>query len=159
MQTVKKQNPSLQKKSAARMAAVQSLYKQAMTGETNPPTEQVAALKTQLKDNRSEQKLVVGVAIEPDYALLTRILSGIAEWQDAIDERIDGVLTKDWTRARMGALLVAILQCGIFELLFDKDLGARIVTDEYTRLARHFVTDDEVDFIHAVLKQLAAQHG
>lgn len=141
------------------MAAVQCLYKQAMTGETHPPAEQVIALKAQLKDNRGEQKLVVGVAVEPDYTLLTRILSGVVEWKDAIDERIDGALTKGWTRARMGTLLVAILQCGIFELLFDKDLGAKIVTDEYTRLARHFVADDEVDFVHAVLKQLAAQHG
>src|SRR5690242_13079440 len=117
MQGVKKINPSLQKKSAARLAAVQCLYKKAMTGDPCTAGEQVTMLKAQLKNNRDEQKLLVGAPIEPDYALLSRILSGVAEWQDAISERIDGSLTGGWTRARMGSLLVAVLECAIFELL------------------------------------------
>jgi N utilization substance protein B len=159
MQSIKKQNPSLQKKSAARLAAVQCLYTQAMTGDKKPAVAQVADLKKQLKNNRNEQKLQVGIPMEPDYALLTRILDGVAEWEDAINERIDGALTGGWSRARMGKLLVAVLTCGIFELLFDKDLAAKIITDEYTRLARQLIADDEADFVHGVLSNLAAQHG
>jgi N utilization substance protein B len=159
MQSVKKINPSLQKKSAARLAAVQCLYKKAMTGDPCTAAEQTASLKAQLKNNRDEQKLLVGAPIEPDYALLSRILSGVAEWQDAINERIDASLTGGWTRVRMGKLLIAVLECGIFELLFDKDLGAKIVTDEYTRLTRQLIADDEADFVHGVLNNLAKQHG
>jgi N utilization substance protein B len=159
MQSVKKPNPSLQKKSVARLAAVQCLYQKTITGDTTTVEKQVAALKAQLKNNRNEQKLLVGAPIEPDYALLTRILSGVAEWQDAINERIDGSLKSGWTRSRMGPLLVAILECAIFELLFDKDLGAKIVGDEYTRLARQMVEDDEADFVYGVLSNLAKQHG
>lgn len=156
---MKKPNPSLQKKSAARLVAVQCLYTQAMTGDKKTGTAQVAEVKKQLKNNREEQKLQVGIPVEPDYALLTRILEGTSEWHDAINERIDGALTKGWTRDRMGKLLVAVLTCGIFELLFDKDLGARIVTDEYTRLTRQLITDDEADFVHGVLNNIAKQHG
>ncbi len=159
MPTPKKQNPSLQKKSAARMAAMQCLYQQAMTDEVVTPEAQVAALKKQLKNNRNEQKIMVGAPIEPDYAMLTRLLAGIAEWQDDINTRLDGALDRGWTRVRMSPLLVALLQCGIYELFFDKDLNTKIVADEYTRLARHFVTDDEVNFVHGALSKLADSRG
>jgi N utilization substance protein B len=155
VETAKKQNPSLQKKSAARMAAVQCLYTQSMTGDAKSPAEQVADLKKQLKNNRNEQKLQVGIAMEPDYAMLTRILTGIAEWEYDINVRLDAALSGGWTRERMGKLLVAVLQCGIFELFFDKDVSAKIVADEYTRIARSFLGDDEVSFVHALLHKVA----
>jgi transcription antitermination protein NusB len=159
MELDKKPNSSLQKKSAARMAAVQCLYRQAMNDESKSSAEQVAVLKTQLKNNRNEQKLQVGIPMEPDYAMLGRILDGIAEWQYDINVRLDGALAKDWTRERMGPLMVAVLQCGIFELFFDKDLSGKIIADEYTRLARSFMADDDVNFVHAILKKLAESHG
>jgi len=159
MEPAKKQNPSLQKKSAARMAAVQCLYSQAMNKETQTPAQQVANLKKQLKDNRNEQKMQVGIAMEPDYALLARILEGFAEWEYDINVRLDAALTSSWTRDRMGPLMVALLQCAIFELFFDKDLGPKIITDEYTRIARSFMGDDQVNFVHAALNTLASGHG
>jgi N utilization substance protein B len=155
MQAKQKSNPSLQKKSAARMAAVQCLYRQAMNDEKASAAEQVAELKKQLNNNRNEQKLQVGVALEPDYAMLARILSGIAEWEYDINVRLDAALASGWTRERMGPLMVALLQCGIFELFFDKDLSGKIIADEYTRLARSFMADDDVNFVHAALSKLA----
>ncbi len=150
-----KPNLSLQKKSAARLAAVQSLYTLAVTGETRTPLQLVTALKKQLENNRDEQKLLVGAPIEPNYKLVETLLEGVEQWRADIDARLDGALSKDWKRARTGPLLIAILQCGIFEMLFFKAISPKIVIDEYTRLARSFFTDSEAGFVHGVLSKLA----
>ncbi len=152
-------NPSLQKKTAARMAAVQCLYQQAITGDVRDAASQAAALKAQLKDNRSEQKMMVGMPVEPQYAMLEAMLAGVAERLDEINMRLDGSLSEKWTRNRMSPLLVALLQCGIFEMFFYKEISPKIVIDEYTRLARSFFADNEVDFVHGALATLAKAYG
>ena len=153
-------NASLQKKTAARMSAVQCLYRGAMNKEMIAPEKQVARLKAQLKNNRDEQELQVGMPVEPNYALLETILTGIAEYHDEINLRMEGVLSGEWKRERMSPLLIAVLQCGIFELFFHKDLSPKIVIDEYTRLSRSFFVEAETNFVHAALNTLSTQyHG
>lgn len=158
MSTHAKTNPSLQKKSAARTAAVQMLYRLSMTGEAPDAPQQVEALKRQLANNKSEQKLMTGNALEPNYPLLETILQGVGEWQAQIDSRLDSVLDKDWKRDRMSPLLIAILQCAIFELFFHKDTAPKIVIDEYTRLTRSFFGDGEVNFAHGALSALSKKY-
>lgn len=151
-------NPSLQKKSAARMAAVQDLYRLSMTGDAPDTERQIKSLKAELADNRSEQKMRVGNAVEPNYPLLESILQGVGEFQAQIDARLDSMLDKDWKRDRMSPLLIAILQCAIFELFFHKDTAPKIVIDEYTRLARSFFGEREVNFVHGALLALSKKY-
>ncbi|MDE3060095.1 MAG: transcription antitermination factor NusB [Pseudomonadota bacterium] len=150
-------NPSLQKKAAARMAAAQCLYTAAVNKEALAPTQRINALKARLADNRDEQKLTVGQPVEPNYKLAEALLAGVADRQVEIDALLDSALKVGWTRARMSPLMVAILQCAIFELRFGKEISPKIVIDEYTRLTRSFFADDEVNFVHGCLSQLA--HG
>jgi N utilization substance protein B len=151
-------NASLQKKTAARMSAVQSLYKFAMSGETLTPAKQVLMLKKQLANNKSEQKIQVGSAIEPNYKLVEMLLGGVEEWAPKIDSRMQEVLSEQWKRERMSPVLVAILQCGIFEMFFAKDIAPKIVIDEYSRLTRNFFEEPEVNFVHAALSKLARKY-
>lgn len=152
--STEKLNPSLQKKTAARTIAVQNLYQQAMLPEGTTTAQQIANLKGQLKNNKDEQKLRSGVSMEPDYTLLAAILNGIAEYETAVNERVDMCRHEDWTRERMSKLLLAILQAAIFELFFYKDAKANIIIDEYTRLTRSFLGDKEVDYVYGALNQL-----
>ena len=152
-------NPSLQKKTAARMVAVQSLYQAAMTDDEIPAAKRVALLKAQLKNNRDEQKLLTGLAMEPDYAFLGKILVGLEQYHEEIDKRVEEVLSAKWKRERTSKIIIAILQCGVFELFFHKDVKPKIVVDEYTRLARSFFADAEVDFIYASLSKLVQKYA
>ncbi len=154
-----KQNPSLQKKSAARMAAVQALYQHAITGDKKDAAKQVASLKAQLANNKSEQRLMVGVPLEPNYPLVEALLTGVTSRMDEVNARLDEVLTSEWKRERMSHLLVALLQCGIYEMFFYKEIKSNIIIDEYTRMARSFFSDKEVDFVHGALSTLAATYG
>lgn len=152
-------NPSLQKKSAARMAAVQCLYTGAMTGEQKNAAQQVAQLKRKLENNKNEQKLLVGSPIEPNYKLLETLLAGVAENGEEINTRLDGALSGSWKRERMSPLIIAILQCGIYEMFFAREIAPKIIIDEYTRLTRHFCDEMEVNFVHGALSTLSQQYG
>lgn len=154
----KRPNSSLRQRSAARMSAVQCLYTLAMSGENLSPAQQVVLLKKQLADNKSEQNIRVGEKIEPNYKLVEKILDGIEARGIEINTRLDSTLNESWKRERMSPLLLAILQCGIFEMFFDKEVNTKIIIDEYTRLTRHFFSDAEVDFVHAALGKLARQY-
>ena len=152
-------NLSLQKKSGARVAAVQVLYQHNMLHTPIAATKQVATLKAQLKNNRDEQKLLIGSAIEPDYALLTKLLEGVDHWNADIDARVDEVLSAKWKRERTSKLIIAIMRCAVFELFFHKEVKHKIIIDEYTRLARSFFADSEVDFIYASLSTLVQKYA
>lgn len=153
----KKSNPSLQKKSAARIAAVQCVYERLISDDPPTPAQQISNLKARLANNTDEQKLTLGVMLEPNYPLVSAILSGTIEWKNDIDKRIDGTLSKEWTRERMSPILIAILQCAIFELFFYKDTKHKILIDEYTSLTSRFFAEAEVNFVNGVLKNLHSQ--
>lgn len=150
-------NLSLQKKSAARVAAVQCLYRLAMNKETLDPAKQVSALKVQLFRNPEEQKATIGAAVEPNYTLLEAILVGVKKSGKEIEKMMGTVLSKDWKRERMSPVLIAILQCSIAELFFakDKETPLKVVLDEYSRLTRSFFGEKEVKFVFAVLTALS----
>lgn len=161
-----KHNPSLQKKTAARMAAVQCLYTMAITDERFTTAQLLSRLKKRLENNREEQKLIVGVPLEPNYKLVEALLEGVLERADDINTKLDGALNADWTRERTSPLLIAILQCALFELFFGKEISPKIVIGEYTDLAGSFFADNEVNFVHGALSKLALplpgeaeQHG
>lgn len=156
--TAPKPNISLQKKTAARMAALQCLYTLSFADIAPTPERQVELLKKRLTDNRDEQKLVVGMPIEPNYKFVLHLLEGVKIWRSEINMHINTNLTEGWTRDRLSPVLIAILQCAIFELFYDKDLLARIVIDEYCGLTSRFFEDGEVGFVHGILSKLAQEH-
>lgn len=148
-------NPSLQKKTAARVAAAQCVYARASSDEPISPARQIATLKERLKDNKAEQKLTIGLPLEPNYALVQAIVEGTKEFEVDIDARINKSLSAEWKRERMSKLLIAILQCAVFELFFYKDTAKhKVIIDEYTRLTARFFADSEVNFVHGVLQKL-----
>lgn len=151
-------NASLQKKTAARMVAAQYLYQQSITGEVQNIGRHIAALKVQLGGNLDEQKLQIGMAAEPHYPLLEALVSGISDREEEVNGTLDDALSKGWKRDRMSPLLVALLQCGVYEMAYYKDIKPRIVVDEYTKLSRCFFDEKEVSFVHALLANLAKKY-
>lgn len=152
-------NPSLARKTASRVAAVQCLYQYAMGDEKRTPEQLVEALKKRLSDNKTEQKLIVGGAYEPNYPLLLALLAGTRERIEDIDKRLDGALKEDWKRNRMSPVLIALLQSAIFELFFFKEISPKIIVGEYTKIAGRFLDDKEVQFLHSALIALSEKYN
>jgi len=151
-------NLSLQKKSAARIAAVQTLYKLALTKEKLDAAKQTAQLRVQLFKNPNEQKVMIGAAVEPNYTLFEALLTGVQDHGKDLDKMINSVLSKDWKRERMSPVLVAILQCATFELFLHKETPLKVIQDEYSRLTRSFFGEAEVAFTYAALAKLSESY-
>ena len=136
-------------RSAARLAAVQALYQMDISGKT--VIDALAEFEAFWIGREVE-----GIEFKPsDNNFFRDILSGVVKNQRDIDVRIDNALATDWPLKRIEAVLRAILRAGGYELMFRKDVPARVVITEYVDVARPFFQEDERGLVNAVLDRIA----
>jgi N utilization substance protein B len=142
-------NPA--ERSAARLAAVQALYQMDVAGKG-------------LIDVTAEFEAfwigreVEGVTFQPaEKAFFRELLAGAVEEQRSIDPKIDSSLTEGWPLTRIEAVLRAILRAGVYELLYRRDVPARVVISEYVEIAHGFYSADEPGLVNAVLDTVARE--
>lgn len=92
---------------------------------------------------------------EPDSALLVRLVRGVSARRDDLDRMIGATLTGDWTLARLELTVLCLLRAGVWELLEQAEVPARVVITEYVELARAFYAGAEPAMVNAVLDRLA----
>jgi len=85
--------------------------------------------------------------IPPDIVALT---DNVVKNRDKINAAID-MYAKSFTSARMSKIDLAILQLGVYELLFDKKEPYRVVLDEAIELAKEFGSNNSQKFINGIL--------
>jgi N utilization substance protein B len=136
-------------RSAARLAAVQALYQMDVSG-------------TSVLDALAEFEAfwigreVEGIEFKPsDIEFFRNVITGVVESQRAIDMKIDKALSEGWPLRRVEAVLRAILRAGGYELMYRKDVPARVVITEYVDVTHGFYGDDEPGLVNAVLDNLA----
>jgi N utilization substance protein B len=136
-------------RSAARLAAVQALYQMDVSG-------------TGVIDALAEFEAfwigreVEGIEFKPsDIEFFRNILSGVVQNQRAIDTKVDAALAAGWPLTRIEAVLRAILRAGAYELMFRKDVPARVTISEYVDVTHGFYGGDEPGMVNAVLDNLA----
>lgn len=150
-----KLQPVLQKRRAARLAAVQALY-QAENGRQSMATvvaefdaHRLHAILSTLEDPSPESP-------EVDREWFKIVAKGATERQAELDEVLSACLQSGWTLARCGYFLRACLRAGAFELLDRTDVPANTVINEYVELSRLFAPSSEAGFVNAVLDKAAA---
>jgi N utilization substance protein B len=144
---------SLRRKSSARLAAVQCLYRLKITLEETLPEDLLTDYMEQWKDDKQLRPRVISIDADPDTAFLRKLLTGAMEHKDMIDGIITGSLNDKWTAERMSPLLLSILTCAIYELKFS---AARppVVIDEYVTLTGRFFENAEIGFVNGLLDTL-----
>ena len=145
--------PSLNKRRAARFAAVQALY------QTDAGDQPVGRVVKEFSDYR------LGEILEPlgdgftspevDREWFALIVEGSWAERAELDPVISACLQGNWTLARCGYLLRATLRAGAFELARRTDVPVRVVINEYVEVANLFFSGDEPGFVNAVLDRLA----
>lgn len=137
------------KRSAARLAAVQALYQIELTGALP------AAVIEEFRGHR------LGVSPEDDgpsaadESYFSELVSGASARREEIDAAIIPLLAAGWTLVRLEAVTRAMLRAGGFELLARGDVPARVVIDEYMQIAHAFFSGKEPAFVNGVLDRLA----
>lgn len=139
----------VEKRAAARLAAVQALYQMDVAG---------TGINEILAEFESHWigREVEGDQYQPaDLTLFRDIMSGVLADQRTLDLMIDDILQKGWPLARIESVLRAILRAGSYELKGRRDIPARVVITEYTDIGGAFFERDEVGMVNAVLDGLA----
>jgi N utilization substance protein B len=136
------------RRTAARLAAVQSLYQVDLVG---------VDIDTVLKEvarHREGLRIDGDHFVPPDPALLAAIARGTLARKDDIDALLGRALDKR-ELARHEPLIRAILRAGAFELLEHGEIDVPLVITEYVHIADGFYDDAEVKLINAVLDRVA----
>ncbi|NBJ12409.1 transcription antitermination factor NusB [Microvirga arsenatis] len=138
-------------RSAARLAAVQALYQMDVSGKS--VIDALAEFEAFWIGREVE-----GITFQPsDTEFFRNILSGVVQNQREIDVRVDQALASDWPLKRVEAVLRAILRAGGYELMFRRDVPARVVITEYVDVAHGFYGEDEPGLVNAVLDKVARE--
>lgn len=144
---MRKPNPNATRRSAARLAAVQTLYSMEITGVT---AEQAITEFHQREADEPESKLA-----NPDGELMTLLVRGATAEGEVLDEMIGNALSRDWTVDRLESVLRAILRAGAFELKARPQTPARVVITEFVDVAHAFYAGPEPKMVNAVLDKIA----
>jgi N utilization substance protein B len=143
----------LNKRRAARLAAVQGLYQVEVSGER----------PERVVDEFGEHRLAdllepIDADVPPpsvDREWFRLVVLGAWAERERLDAEITRCLAPGWTLARCGFLVRATLRAGAYELSAHADVPVKVVINEYVELAHLFFADTEPGFINAVLDRLA----
>jgi transcription antitermination protein NusB len=143
--------PRGEKRSAARLAAVQALYEMELSGK--PVGDAISEFESYWIGREVDD-----LAFKPaEEEFFRAIVKGVVDEQRAIDPKVDDALSKGWPLRRVETVLRAILRAGTFELLRRKDVPAKVVISEYVDLTRDFYEGDEAGMVNAVLDSLGRE--
>jgi transcription antitermination protein NusB len=149
----RKRQPALNKRRAARFAAVQALY-QAEAGELEIDRV-IAEFKAHRLAEIFEPLDLDTPSPKVDEVWFAIIAGGAWQARDQLDPAIESCLKENWTLTRCGFLLRATLRAGAFELARRTDVPIKVVINEYVELAYLFFDGDEPSLVNAVLDRLA----
>lgn len=143
-----KADKSKNRRSSARLAAVQALY-------------QMDVAQTSLSEVLGEfVNFRLGKEVEgeqfskADISFFSELLGGIVREQRKLDPIIDKHLAANWRLNRIDSTLRAILRAGAYELTERSDVPAAVVINEYVDVALAFFENDEPKVVNAVLQNL-----
>jgi N utilization substance protein B len=146
-----RQDQRMEKRRAARLAAVQALYQMDVAGKGL--IEAMAEFETFWMG-----KEVDGICLPAAEANFFRdVLSGVVREQRPIDRVVDTALTDGWPLKRIETVLRSVLRAGAYELMFRKDVPPKAVINEYVTVARAFYEGDEPGIANAVLDRIARE--
>src|SRR5215218_4512773 len=138
-------------RSAARLAAVQALYQMEVSGKG--VIDALAEFEAFWIGREVE-----GISFKPaENEFFRDILGGVVREQRPIDVKVDAALSAGWPLKRVDAVLRAILRAGAYELLYRRDVPARVVITEYVDVAHSFYSEDEPGLVNAVLDAIARE--
>jgi transcription antitermination protein NusB len=149
----RKRQPALNKRRAARFAAVQALY-QAEAGDL-AIDRVIAEFKAHRLAEIFEPLDLETPSPKVDEAWFSIIAGGAWQAREQLDPAIESCLRDNWTLTRCGFLLRATLRAGAFELANRSDVPIKVVINEYVELAYLFFDGEEPSLVNAVLDRLA----
>jgi N utilization substance protein B len=139
-------------RSRARFAAAQALYQMELSGDSaEKVVDEFLSHRMGFEEDAEQGEALA----EADEALFTEVVSGVVVRQVEIDKALSNTLAEGWSLERIDSTLRALLRAAVFEMLGRPDTPAKVILDEYVRVADAFFAGNEVGFANGVLNTLA----
>lgn len=139
----------LQRRSVARLAAVQALYQIEFGGA------KADEVIDEFINHRLGNEIDGERYAEADPDFFRALVRGGAGRQEELDALLKGSLSRDREPGRLDGILRALLRAAAFELLARKDVPARVILTEYIDVAHAFYAGPEPKLVNGVLDNLA----
>jgi len=141
--------PKASKRTAARLAAVQALYQIELNAAD------VQDVVNEFVEHRLGASIEDMTFLAADPAMFTDIVLGAVARKDRIRAVLAECLDKDRVLDRLEAVLRALLQAAVYEMLARVDVPARVIIHEYVEIAHAFFSEGEPGFANGVLDRAA----
>ena len=145
----KSNSRATEKRSAARLAAVQALYQIEQSG-----ADPIIVVQEFLK-YRVGHSFDTGQDVPPDNGFFQEIVDGVFVDRAQIDQIITRSLAKNWKFERLQAILRAILRAGVYEISLKESAPVRVIISEYVDVAYAFYDGQEPGMVNGVLDCVA----
>ena len=148
----KPKNPPIgrgERRSAARLAAVQALYQMDLTQKD------LNEIFAEFESHWMGREIEGDTYNPAEVGLFHEIVQGVLDHQRQIDPLVDDALSKGWPLARIETVMRAIMRAGSFELLHAPETPVKVVVSEYVNMASAFYDRAEVNMVNAVLDKIA----
>jgi N utilization substance protein B len=142
-------NARSQARSAARLAAVQALYQQAM--EATP----LASLLDEFHRHRLGATIEDMEFVAAESAFFDDIVSGVIARGAEVDAQLSAKLADGWRLERLDKTMLQVLRAGVYELMARPDVATGTVINEYLDVAHAFFDAREAKFVNGVLDAVA----
>jgi transcription antitermination protein NusB len=139
------------RRGAARLAAVQALYQMEIAGTG------VNDILAEFESHWIGREIEGAQYLPAEAAFFRDLVTGVLREQRSLDPQVDRALAQGWPLKRIEAILRAVLRAGAYELGHRADIPARVVVSEYVDIANAFVDKEETGMVNAVLDQIARQ--
>ncbi|KEI78743.1 antitermination protein NusB [Clostridium botulinum A2 117] len=137
----------------SREVAMRLLFQTTLNGEN------LEEALENLKDVRESEEITKEKDYESvdlkdvDIGYVKRIIKGIEENKEEIDEKIKGNL-KNWKIERLSKVDLSILRLCTYELKFEEDIPNRVSVNEAIELAKKYSGEKSATFINGVLGKM-----
>lgn len=146
--------PSLMRKRASRLAAVQAMYSEALIEKSTLPALLANQLLQSWADSRSNDTDDLPHSVQPEAALLNKLIEAAQKNRKTIDTAIEGIILPGWKRERMSLPLLSVLQVCAAEAIAAPTRSRATLIEEYTEVAAQLVTDEELKYAHKAFNLL-----
>ena len=137
-------------RSTARAAVMQMIFENLAGGEGGEETLQM--VYEALREENAPGAAPIGEK-EPgksDRAYITRVLEGVLNNLDALDEEIQACSPR-WQVSRMAKVDLTILRLATWEILHEKDVPGSVAINEAVKLANRYSEPTSGRFVNGVL--------
>ena len=129
-------------RSWSRLLATQALYQLSLNKNTD-----ISIVKKNLLNDKEAKNV-------PDRSFFFKLVNETVKNKKDLDKKLENAVKKK-SFSKMETIIQVILELGLCEIIYFKDLSHKISIAEYNKVGSSFLNKNEVGLINGILDQIA----